>query len=122
MKPTSLGLQTVTNEFYPPEGYDENVYNGVAYKIASSVSENYKGFYVFTYANCMVTIPVYNLQLDREYKVAACLCNSSGSYQVKVLTYYITVNALGDVYLVIYNKENFIPVDWTTYLLKIALY
>ena len=75
------------------------------------------GLYIFTYANCMVMLPIYNPVEDTEYKVAACLCNSEGSYQVKVLTYLIEDN-----FIFIYNKENYIPTGYTAYLSKIKLY
>lgn len=92
-------------------------YNGVAISIPD-LSETGNGIYLFTYAYCMIFLPVYGFEPNRDYKIAATLCDINGSYKVKVLTY----RCGEDNKLYIYQKENYMPVGFDTYLFKIKLY
>lgn len=81
------------------------------------VQDDNNGLYLFTYGNCMILLPCYNLLENVEYKVSASLLNGEGQYSVRVLTYKIHANIL-----YIYSKENIIPVGYTGYLFRIKLY
>lgn len=83
-----------------------------------NLTNNYDGIYIFTYGRAMTFIPIYQLEVGYEYKVSAALCNSGGEYKNKILTYKLT----SENKLQIYQKENYMPVDWTVYLFKIKLY
>ena len=110
LNPESIG-QTNT-------AYQSDVgYNGAAFNIGTNAAA-IGGFYVFTYGNCMVTFPVYGVTSGTEYKVAAALVNSGGSYSVKVLTYkYVSSSGM----LYIYQKENYIPTGYGSALFRIKL-
>lgn len=106
LTPTAVGqTQTVANV---------NGYNGASFNIGTL---GFFGLYIFTYGNCMVLLPVYNLTAGTEYKVTAVLVNSAGSYASKVLTYRFYRG-----FLAIYNKENYIPTGYGCALFKVALY
>jgi len=92
-----------------------NGYNGAYFNIGTT---NNGGLYIFTYGNCMVLLPVYGLTVGSEYKVSACLVSASGSYENRVLTYRVTSSGN----LQIYQKQNFIPTNYMSYLFKVKLY
>lgn len=108
LTPTAVGTgQTAANV---------NGYNGALFSLGLKTI-NFNGLYIFTYGNCMVLLPVYNLTDGTEYKVSAALVNSGGSYATKVLTYRINGR-----YLQVYNKENYIPTGYGCALFKVTLY
>lgn len=82
------------------------------------VGTDRNGIYTFTYGNCIVQLPIYDLLVNTEYKVAAALVDGDGNYANKVLTYKIDSSNN----LLIYQKQDYIPVGWTGYLSKIKLY
>ena len=108
MTPTAVGQgQTKSNV---------NGYTGATFTIGTS---GYGGLYIFTYGNCMILLPIYGLTANTEYKVAASLVNSYGSYSCKVLTYrYVSSSGT----LQIYQKENYIPTGYGCALFKVKLY
>ena len=108
MTPTAVGQgQTKSNV---------NGYNGATFTIGTS---GYNGIYIFTYGNCFVFLPIYGITANKEYKIAASLVNSAGSYTCKVLTYrYVSSSGT----LQIYQKENYIPTGYGCALFKVKLY
>ena len=85
--------------------------------ISFNIGEDHNGLYLFTYAYCMIPLFIYDLQDGIEYKTSAALCSAEGEYKIKVLTYKIVGNQL-----TIYQKENYMPVNFVGYLFKIKLY
>ncbi len=99
-----------------------NGYNGISIGVGLRVlPSDVKGLFIFTYGNCMVLLPIYGLTENTEYKVAAALVNSGGSYATKVLTYRLTLVGKTAT-LQIYNKENYIPTGYGAAVYKIPLY
>ena len=108
LKPIAVGTGQTTSGI--------NNYNGASFNLGLKTL-NYNGLYIFTYGNCMILLPVYNLTDGTEYKVSAALVGGGGSYTSKVLTY-----RLNGRYLQIYNKENYIPTGYGCALFKVALF
>lgn len=81
-----------------------------------NIGNNIKGVYMFTYGYCMVLIPIYNPVENTVYKIAAALVDGNGNYAVKVLSYYYSNGKL-----IIFNNEDYMPINWDAYLFRIKL-
>ena len=89
-------------------------FKGVSFNVNLN---DYNGYYFFTYGNCMMSVPIYNLTEGTEYKVAGAMVDINGQYGVKLLTYKYQSGVL-----YFYQKENYMPLGYTAYLFKIKLY
>ena len=92
----------------------ENTKNSFVFQLKNN---DHNGIYLFTYGNCMVLIPIYNLQEGIEYKIAMSIRKADNGVNNVVLTYVVDGN-----YLVLYNYDNLIPLDYDGYLFRIKLY
>lgn len=122
LKPTLVG--TATSAANANAGIEEGSYKGFVFELPyTNDTSELNGLYLFTFGNCNIMFTLYNLDVSGDpikYKVAAALYNNTtGAYEVKVLTYaYNDANQ----WLCLYSKQNIIPVDWTGYLFRIKLF
>ena len=101
---------------------EEGNYKGFIFSIpyGDGSNDDVNGFYILTFAYCMILLPMYNPTFNGIYKTSACVFNATtGSYEIKVITY--AWNG-AEHQLHVYNKNNVIGTGYTGYLFKIKLY